>query len=98
MANLRVGHKIWQVSAGASDRSYADQFLEYGVALIGPGDAGPWHSGYDEHGFVERFASELQKGDVLLLRTGTSVILVFTGSCATGRKIMMCYCFGQELQ
>ncbi len=74
MANLRVGHKIWQVSAGASNRSYADQFLEYGVALIGPGDTGPWPSGYDELGFVDRFASELQKGDVLLLRTGTSVI------------------------
>ncbi len=33
---------IWQVSAGPADRSYADRFLEHGVALIGPGDTGPW--------------------------------------------------------
>lgn len=69
---------VWQVSAGPGDRSYADQFLKYGVALIGPGDAGPWdHDRTDdefEGGFVRRFASELQIGDVLLLRTGVSTI------------------------
>lgn len=69
---------VWQVSAGPGDRSYADQFLKYGVALIGPGDAGPWdHDRTDdefEGGFVRRFASELQIDDVLLLRTGVSAI------------------------
>lgn len=75
-------HSIWQVSAGPSDRSYADQFLNYGVALIGPGDAGPWRperSDEDfEGGFVRRFAEELRTADVLLLRTGLSTI------CAVG--------------
>ena len=71
-------HTIWQVSAGPTDRSYADQFLKYGVALIGPGDAGLWSPDRSdeefEGGFVRRFASELCSGDVLLLRTGQTAI------------------------
>ena len=71
-------HTIWQVSAGPSNRSYADQFLNHGVALIGPGDAGPWDSERSEEefggGFVRRFAAELCTGDVLLLRMGSSSI------------------------
>ena len=43
---------IWQVPAGPTDRSYAGQFLNYGLALIGPGDAGPWLS---RLGLVEEF-------------------------------------------
>ena len=72
----------WQVSAGPTDRSYADQFLKYGVALIGPGDPGKWREDRSdeefEGGFVRRFADELRTGDVLLLRTGRSTI------CAVG--------------
>jgi hypothetical protein len=52
--------------------------LEYGVALIGPGDAGSWAPARDddefEGSFVRRFASELAVGDVLLLRTGIATI------------------------
>jgi hypothetical protein len=71
-------------------RPYADVFLNYGVGLIGPGDWGPWsrdqYDGrprwyYDDfaiHGFVSRFAEEVQVGDVFLLRTGISTI------CAIG--------------
>ena len=75
-ANKRA---IWQVSAGSRERSYFDQFLNYGVALIGPGDPGPWRSGRSDEefgggGFVRRFADELCIGDVLLLRTGQSTI------------------------
>lgn len=78
MAIERNEQTIWQVSGGPSDRSYADQFLKYGVALIGPGDPGGWDSRRAdeefEGGFVRRFASELRTGDVLLLRTGLSTI------------------------
>ena len=78
MTNGKNEHTVWQISAGPSDRCYANQFLYHGVALIGPGDVGPWHSKRcDEEfegGFVRRFATELQKGDVLLLRTGLSSI------------------------
>jgi hypothetical protein len=33
---------VWQVSGGPPSRSYIDVLLRHGVALIGPGDAGPW--------------------------------------------------------
>ena len=82
---------IWQVSAGPSDRSYADQFLNHGVALIGPGDAGPWRSERSDEdfdgGFVRRFAAELCTGDVLLLRTGLSSIRA-VGLVASGYQYL----------
>ena len=69
---------IWQVSAGPTDRSYVDQFLKHGVALIGPGDPGSWRSDRTdeefEGGFVRRFAAELHTDDILLLRVGLSTI------------------------
>lgn len=69
---------VWQISGGPTDRSYADVFLKYGVALIGPGDAGAWapERGDDEFegGYVRRFAQEVQVGDVFLLRSGASTI------------------------
>ena len=78
MAFEESQYTIWQVSAGPSNRSYADQFLNHGVALIGPGDAGPWRFDRSDEefvgGFVRRFAAELSSGDVLLLRTGLSTI------------------------
>jgi hypothetical protein len=73
---------VWQLAGGQASRPYADVFLKYGVGLIGPGDAGPWTAERDddefEGGFVRRFASEVQIGDVFLLRTGISSI------CAVG--------------
>ena len=69
---------VWQISAGPASRSYADVFLRHGVALIGPGDAGPWTPERDddefEGGFVRRFANEVADGDVFLLRTGLATI------------------------
>ena len=69
---------VWQLSSGPSTRPYADIFLKYGVGLIGPGDAGAWRPERDdtefEGGFVRRFASEMQTGDVVLLRTGLTSI------------------------
>lgn len=69
---------VWQVSAGPASRSYADVLLKYGVALIGPGDAGAWTPDRDDNefegGFVRRFASEIAVGDAILLRTGLTTI------------------------
>ena len=69
---------VWQISGGPASRAYADVFLSYGVALIGPGDAGPWSPARSddefEGSFVRRFASEIKPGDVLLLRTGIATI------------------------
>lgn len=67
---------VWQVSGGSADRPYADLFLEYGVALIGPGESGPWRPDRnDGDSHVRRFAQDLQPGDLLLLRTGLSTVV-----------------------
>ena len=84
-------HAIWQVSAGPADRSYADQFLKHGVALIGHGDTGPWCSEWSnpefEDGFVRRFAMKLGIGDTVLLRTGLSTIRA-VGLVASGYQYL----------
>lgn len=70
---------IWQVSGGPASRCYADTFLRHGVALIGPGDAGPWRPGRPQADFdgpfVGRLATEMKLGDALVLRTGASSIV-----------------------
>lgn len=67
---------VWQIAAGPASRSYAEVFLQHGVGLIGPGDAGPWSEDCDDDqfggGFVRRFATEVREGDVFLMRTGLS--------------------------
>ncbi|MCY3594932.1 MAG: hypothetical protein OXH01_06815 [Bacteroidetes bacterium] len=78
---------VWQISAGPSSRSYAKQFLDYGVALIGPGDGGPWRRESCDNKFLSRFASEVQKGDVFLLRAGASEIQA-VGIVASGYKYL----------
>ena len=71
---MEINHSIWQLAGGPTSRPYAEVFLRHGVGLIGPGDAGPWtperRDEEFEGGFVRRFASEMEIGDVILLRTG----------------------------
>ncbi len=59
---------VWQISGGPATRTYAHTFVTYGVALIGPGDAGQWRRGRTddefEGSFVRRFATEVQIGDI----------------------------------
>jgi hypothetical protein len=79
MAAATFERPVWQVSAGPASRSYAEAFLRHGVALIAPGDGGPWSRERYAHdgglqGFVGRFATEIAVGDALLLRTGMSTI------------------------
>jgi len=73
-----MSRAFWQISGGPASRAYAEIFLRHGVALIGPGDAGPWAAergdGDFEGGFVRRFASEVATGDAFLLRTGIATI------------------------
>lgn len=69
---------VWQVSGGPASRTYAQLFLDHGVALIGPGDPGPWWPGRPDGDFdgsyVRRLALEMQTGDWIILRTGTATI------------------------
>ena len=43
--------EIWQISALAGPASYSEVFIENGVALIGPGDAGEWRSDRNDTDF-----------------------------------------------
>jgi hypothetical protein len=69
---------VWQVGGGPTQRSYVDQLIEFGVALIGPGDAGEWNTALSDDDFggsgVRRFATEPGLGDIVLLRSGQSTI------------------------
>jgi hypothetical protein len=70
---------VFQLAGGAPGRSHADVFLTYGVALIPPGDSGPWSEAryaYDFAiaGFVMRFAEEMRVGDVLLMRADKATV------------------------
>lgn len=75
---MMSAHRLWQISAGPASRTYADLFIKYGVALIGPGDAGPWTPERDdqafEGSFVRRFATDIRPGDTVLLRTGAATV------------------------
>jgi len=72
---LSAPRAVWQVSGGPANRAYADVFLKYGVALVGPGDSGPWRPDRDDSDDVVcRFATEVRVNDVILLRTGIAAI------------------------
>lgn len=68
---------VWQISGGPVDRPYAEIFLMYGVALLGPSGDGPWRperSHRAGRGFLSLFVQELEVGDLLLLRTAVDAI------------------------
>lgn len=85
---------VWQVSGGPRTRSYVDTFLRHGVALIGPGDAGPWEPGRSDDefngSFVRRFVTALVEGDAILLRSGQSSICA-VGLVAGGYEHLSCF-------
>jgi hypothetical protein len=69
---------VWQIAGGPWRRSYAEDFLKYGVGLIGPGDAGPWKEGRGDREFggssVRRFATRPKVGETVVLRSGNSIV------------------------
>lgn len=75
---------VWQQAAGDTDRNYARVCLEWGVILNGPGHTGPWAPSEEElraNGCssrkltdLRRFAEEMQAGDLVVLRLGTSEV------------------------
>ena len=75
MAQKTHQPQVWQIAAGDAGRSYVDVFLTHRVALIGPGDPGPWNSErsdeeFEGGGWVRWFATEVRCGDVMVLRMG----------------------------
>lgn len=69
---------FWQIGGGPAERSYASEFLRHGVGLIGPGDPGKWTADRDDQDFecgsVRHLASEVNVGDVFVLRSGNTRI------------------------
>ena len=78
------GKNIWQQAAGDTDRNYAVRCLRWDVILNGPGNTGPWHTNkakYRAGGMsakkmtdIGRFADEMQDGDFVILRIGTTFV------------------------
>ena len=74
---------IWQVAAGDTNHSYCDVCLEWDVICFGPGRRGPWPGCEAELkckdkestrkiGQIRRFHEEIEDGDFVVLRLGTS--------------------------
>ena len=72
--------KIWQITPPAAMvNSIADFFILHGVALLWPGDSGPWSPDRYKHSYalndwIKWFAETMAHGDAILLRTGPSRI------------------------
>ncbi len=77
--------QYWQIAAGDTRRNFVDICLKYGVVLNGPGSYGRWTDNMREimvaDGWtskkisdIERFLFEVKKGDVVVLRLGTSEV------------------------
>lgn len=68
---------VWQIAAGTSDRSYYDKFLDYGIALLGPGDIGKWEEAkrkkFDR--FINSFVCRAEEGHSIVLRLGRNRII-----------------------
>lgn len=74
--------RLWQIGAGDTERDYGDLCLRFDVAMLGPGELGPFpeHADqYQEYGgiadSIRRFYEVAAKGDLVLLRLGTSEVL-----------------------
>lgn len=80
-----TGLTIWQQAAGDNDRHYVDLCIRWGVIVNGPGEAGAWPEcaevlrgdGWSPKKLTDlrRFAEEMQAGDLVVLRIGTSTVV-----------------------
>ena len=76
---------IWQQAAGDTDRNYSELCLKWDVILNGPAYAGPWPDcaktlsvdGWSSRKVTDlkRFSEEMEEGDLVVLRIGTSTVL-----------------------
>lgn len=75
--NWEEPKRAWQIAPGDGRRDYADVFLRYGVAAVGPGDPGPFFDHRDEYldparriyrRWMRSFCEDPQVGDLFVLR------------------------------
>lgn len=73
---------IWQIGSGDSSRDYSDVFLDFGVALVGPGNPGEEGKPAAERYYKDnpgvknwgKVLRQVKKGNWLVLRSGQRII------------------------
>jgi hypothetical protein len=70
---------IWQVVGMGAGRPFADEMIQHGVMLVGPGDGGPWSPTKYAYDFNLRdrlgwFATTAATDDAVVLRRGRTTI------------------------
>ena len=73
--------KIWQIGSGDSSRDYSQIFLDFGVALVGPGNPGDERKSETKLFYQENpdknwgaVISRIKKGDWVILRGGQKIV------------------------
>jgi len=70
---------VWQISDAPIAHGDGNLFVDHGLVLLGPGSAGPWSPGRDDAqcdgAATRRLATEVQLGDIVLLRSGRSRLI-----------------------
>lgn len=76
---------IWQLACGDTDRNHSKICLDWDVVLNGPGYAGAFpqcekilindNCSSKKRADIERFATEIETGDIVVLRLGTKKVL-----------------------
>ena len=79
-----VDKTVWQVAAGDTNRSYSDVLVQWDVIAMGPGRYGSWAENQQAYRkelsprmftVLERFCEGMKKGDLVILRLGTTHVL-----------------------
>jgi hypothetical protein len=77
--------RVWQIACGESGRKYSDLFVRHDVMFCGPGELGRFDEAVygaalasgrltiGEFTRIKKFATEVQPGDTVLLRSGYSI-------------------------
>ncbi len=68
-----LGRRIWQIGTGDDARPYDRLFVEYDVALLGPGSPGKWSADnhkYSKKDVIRAFASDAKAGDFIVAKRG----------------------------
>lgn len=83
-----AGAQVWQIACGEKGRRYQQLFLDHDVMFLGPGRFGPYSpSRYDSNPealaegegkvtYIRQFATEVQPGDIVLMRSGYTVLSI----------------------
>ncbi|MDZ4687853.1 MAG: hypothetical protein SH850_22500 [Planctomycetaceae bacterium] len=102
---------IWQIGSGELGRKYTDLFLEHDVMFCGPSEFGPFNEANysvaiakgwfspQKIGQVRAFATQVQPGDLVLLRSGHQLISIgVVDSCGYAHNPTFDDIYGWDLE